>query len=457
MACVRYVRVGARRRHRASSIGVQAAFVVLFLLRAAPTIAQDTPHHHHPPPPEGETPHSTGGAVPMEVSGTSWLPATTPMYGWMRNAAGWQLMGHANVFAQFLFESGEIHRRGHQFGSVNWAMGSATRLIGSGHLTLRTMLSAEPWTIGGCGYPDLLATGEICRRDTIHDRQHPHDLFMEAAAEYDGPLTGTARWQLYVAPVGEPALGPPAFPHRPSSFPNPLAPIAHHWLDSTHISFGVLTGGIYNARWKVEGSVFNGREPDPVRTNFDFAPLDAVAGRLSVAPTSRLTLQVSAGHLPEAEAGPGRLPRTDVTRATASGSYQRGITSGMLLAATLAYGVNSQDTVIPEGRVHQTGHAVLAEAAVTIRDRHTTFARYEIVGKPAHDFHADQYAALVFTVGKLQLGYARRLVQRHSVVVSTGGVMMVSLVPPLLAPYYGGRVTPGFGIFLNLRPQAHPM
>jgi len=379
------------------------------------------------------------------------------MYGWMRNARGWQLMGHANVFAQFLLESGEIHRRGHQFGSINWAMGSAKRDFGSGRLTLRTMLSAEPWTIRGCGYPDLLATGEICERDTIHDRQHPHDLFMELAAEYDHALTGTARWQLYVAPAGEPALGPPAFPHRPSSFPNPLAPIAHHWLDSTHISFGVVTSGIYTARWKVEGSVFNGREPDPVRTDFDFAALDSVAARVSMAPTRHLTFQVSAGHLPQAEAGPGRLPRTDVTRATASGSYQGGSITGTLWAATIAYGVNSQDSVIPEGRVHQTGHAVVAEAAVTIRDRHTSFGRVEMVGKPAHDFHADQYAALVFTVGKLEVGYTRRLGQPHGVVVSVGGVGMVSLVPPLLGPYYGGRVRPGFGVFLNLRPPGHAM
>jgi hypothetical protein len=379
------------------------------------------------------------------------------MYGWMRAVNGWQLTGHANLFAQFLLESGEIHRRSHQFGSINWAMGSAKHPLGAAQLTLRTMLSAEPWTIRGCGYPDLLATGEICSRDTIHDRQHPHDLLMELAATYDQPLGGATRWQLYVAPAGEPALGPPAFPHRPSAFPNPLAPIAHHWLDSTHISFGVLTGGIYNTRWKVEGSVFNGREPDSVRTDFDFAALDAFCGRLSIAPTIGLTLQVSAGDLPEAEASAGRLPRADVNRATASASYQRGSATATLWAVTVGYGVNSQDTVVPEGFVHHTGHAVLAEAAVTMRDRHTSFGRLEIVGKPAHDFHADQYAALLFTVGKLEAGYTRRLGQRHGLVGSVGGMGMVSLVPPLLAPYYGGRVTPGFGVFLHLRPQAHMM
>jgi len=280
---------------------------------------------------------------------------------------------------------------------------------------------------------------------------------MELAAEYDRPLTAAARWQVYVAPAGEPALGPPAFPHRPSSVPNPLAPIAHHWLDSTHISFGVVTSGIYTHRWKVEGSVFNGREPDSVRTDFDFGPLDAVAGRLSLSPTNRLTLQVSAGHLPQAEAGPGRLPRTDVTRGTTSVSYQGGSNSGTSWAATIAYGVNSQDTVVPEGRVHQIGHAVLGEAEMTFRDRHTSFGRVEIVGKPAHDFHAEQYPALVFTVGKLEFGYTRRLAQRQGVVVTIGGAGMLSVVARLLAPYYGGRVTPGLGVFLNLRPPRHAL
>jgi hypothetical protein len=425
--------------------------IVLSLLTAAPAVAQNIPDHIH------TAQVATQEVLPMEASGTSWLPAATPMRAWTHQAHGWELMGHADVFAQFLFESGEIHRRSHQAGSINWVMGSAKHAVGSGQLTFRTMLSAEPWTIGGCGYPDLLATGEICDGDTIHDRQHPHDLFMEVAVEYDRPLTGSSRWQVYVAPAGEPALGPPAFPHRPSSAPNPLAPIAHHWLDSTHISFGVVTGGIYTGRWKAEASVFNGREPDSVRTDFDFAQLDAVAGRVSLAPTNRVTVQVSAGHVPQAEAGPGRLPRTDVTRATTSVSYQGGSTSGTSWAATIAYGVNAQDTVVPEGRVHQVGHAVLGEAEVTIRDRHTAVSRFEIVGKPAHDFHADQYAALVFTVEKLEFGYTRWLAERQSLVIGIGAAGTVSVVPPLLAPYYGGRVIPGLGVFLNLRPPGHTM
>ena len=243
-----------------------SALVLTFLLviPARPAIAQATPSkpapnkHDHgataPPAKEqsGQPPDQTQTAheqhsvpsVRREASGTAWLPDVTPMYAFHRQALGWDLMVHGNAFVQFLYESGEEHRRSRQAGSINWVMGMARRPIGAGRLGLRTMVSLEPWTIPGCGYPDLLATGEICRGDTIHDRQHPHDLFVEVAVEYDRPLTQSLRWQVYGGPAGEPALGPPGFPHRLSAFPNPIAPISHHWLDATHISFGVVTAAV---------------------------------------------------------------------------------------------------------------------------------------------------------------------------------------------------------------------
>ncbi|HEX7741236.1 MAG TPA: hypothetical protein VF442_02190, partial [Sphingobium sp.] len=182
-------------------------------------------------------------AMAREGSGTSWLPDASPMYMVHRQKGPWMLMAHANAFLQYLHESGD--RGAHQTGSINWLMGMAERGVGRGHLELRGMLSAEPWTIRGCGYPDLLASGELCSGETIHDRQHPHDLFMELSAEYDRPLAGTTRLQLYGGPAAEPALGPVAYPHRISAMPNPIAPISHHWLDSTHVAFGVVTGGVY--------------------------------------------------------------------------------------------------------------------------------------------------------------------------------------------------------------------
>ena len=250
-----------------------------------------------------------------EGSGTSWLPDDTPMYAIHRQAGAWTLMAHANAFVQYLHESGD--RGSHQVGSINWFMGMADRAVGDGHLGFRGMLSLEPWTIRGCGYPDLLASGEVCQGAAIHDRQHPHDLFMELAATYDRPLVGDVRLQLYGGPVGEPALGPTAFPHRISAMPSPLAPITHHWFDATHITFGVVTGGVYGKRWKAETSVFNGREPDENRTNIDFSALDSYSGRVWFLPTNRWALQLSAGHLTEAEASHDDGSRIDVNRITA--------------------------------------------------------------------------------------------------------------------------------------------
>ena len=387
-----------------------------------------------------------------ESSGTSWQPAATPMTGVHASLGGWMLMGHANVFAQFLYESGEVHRTSHQAGSINWFMGSARRSAGRGRLGLRAMFSAEPWTIAGCGYPNLLATGEVCDGDTIHDLQHPHDLFMELAADYDRPLADGLRLHVYAALAGEPALGPPGFPHRASAMLNPIAPIAHHWLDSTHIAFGVVTAGLSGTQWRVEASAFNGREPDDQRLGLELAPLDSVSARIALLPGDRWALQVSAGHLNESEAGLGSQPRQDVDRATASAMYSRTITFGASWATIVAYGVNRETGAIPGGTLEQTTHAVLAESSLrSPSGRHTWFGRFEIVGKPAHDLHVHEYITHVFTVGKVQAGYLRQFRTIKGWAPGVGGHLNLSLLPPLLAPRYNGRIAPGVGVFGSLR------
>jgi hypothetical protein len=192
--------------------------------------------------------------APREASGTAWLPVNTEMYGLHRGAGQWELMGHGNIFLQVLHEAANEDRGSTQAGSINWMMGMARRRLASGQLGLRAMVSLEPATIGGCGYPDLLATGERCDGDSIHDRQHQHDLLMELAGEFERPLRGDLRWQLYAGLAGEPALGPVAYPHRLSAMPNPLAPIGHHWLDASHITFGVVTVQRQGARRESVGS-----------------------------------------------------------------------------------------------------------------------------------------------------------------------------------------------------------
>jgi hypothetical protein len=318
------------------------------------------------------------------------------------------------------------------------------------------MVSAEPWTVRDCGFINLLASGEMCEADAIHDRQHPHDLFMELAADYDRPLRGSLRWQLYAGFAGAPALGPPGFPHRLSAMPNPIAPITHHWFDSSHIAFGVITTGLYRPRWKAEMSLFNGREPDAARADFDVGPLDSVSGRLTLMPTPRWALQVSAGHLHAAEAEFPPQQRTDVERATASATYHR-VTGRGIWATTLAYSVNAADEVIPGDVVHLVTHAGLLESNFTIGDRHAWFGRLEVVGKPGHELHVHEAPATVFGVGKVQAGYVRYLNSWKGVVAGVGGTISVSIVPPALAPRYSGRLAPGFGAFLTLRPARHVM
>ena len=450
-----------------------AILLTLFAVAVRPVVAQSQqpaapPAHEHPAPapPEHEHPapaqpsseaaaqqeHQHGAtAVSLfsarEASGTAWLPDATPMYGLHHQARGWETMLHGNGFVQLLHEAAPEHRGDTQAGSINWAMGMARRPLAGGRFGVRTMVSLEPWTIGGCGYPNLLATGELCEGDNIHDKQHPHDLFMEVAAEFDWPLTSSLRWQLYGGLAGEPALGPPGFPHRLSAMPNPVSPIIHHWVDSTHITFGVVTAGVYSTRWKAETSVFNGREPDEDRYDFDLGPLDSMAGRFSFLPTSALALQVSAGRLAEAEMPYAGGPASDVVRLTSSATYHHRFGERNLWATTAAWGANRESG--------DTTHGVLIESSASFSERHAWFGRLELNGKPAHDLHIHE-ATGVFTVGKVQAGYTRYLDTRHGLQPGIGATLSAAFVPEALRPRYGG-VGMGAGLFLTVRPAAHPM
>jgi hypothetical protein len=399
---------------------------------------------------------------PREISGTAWAPDDTASYGAHVHVAGWDVMLHGEVFGQFVYEPPDfVHRTGgpstHQASSVNWGMAMARRRAGAGRVGLNVMLSLEPWTVPGCGVLDYFQTGEMCDGDTIHDRQHPHDLFMALNAQYDHPLAAGWRWQVYGGPAGEPALGPPAYPHRLSALDNPTAPIAHHWLDSSHISFGVLTGGVMSERWKLEASVFNGREPDDHRTNIDFAPLDSVSGRISWLPSDRLALQVSAGHLTDAEQQFAPLPRTTDERVTASAIYQRQVGSRGFWASTVAYGLNGGHIFLPGAvDVFEFSSAMLLETTLTRDDRNVWFGRFELVGKPGHDLHYDGNPTGLLPIAKLQGGYTRHL-QLGPVAAGLGATASISRVPPELEARYYSSVAKGLTVFLVVRPSRHAM
>ena len=415
----------------------------------------DDPAHDRQDAPDHSTMHMEHGdretmaLFPMrEGSGTSWLPEASPMYAIHFAAGSWRLMVHANAFVQYLRETSD-GRGDDQAGSVNWLMVMARREARGARVGIRAMVSAESATVGGCGYPDLLASGELCDGKPISDRQHPHDLVMELAGEYERPIGRGVRWQLYGGPAGEPALGPVAFPHRISALPNLLAPIGHHWLDATHITYGVATVGLFGTKWKAEASVFNGREPDDRRWDFDFGALDSYSGRVQIAPTAAWAIQVSAGHLREAEAGEIGEPRRDVSRVTASAAYHRLLAESGVWATTIAWGRNDEQGDRP------TQFALL-ETNLTLRDEHAFFGRVEIGNKTAHELNLHDLTG-AFTVSRVQVGYTHYLQDRAGLTPGIGALVSAGIVPESLRSTYGSRVNAGFGVFLTLRTAAHAM
>lgn len=315
--------------------------------------------------------------VPMSRigSGTSWLPDSAPMYGSMRSVGSWGVMSHFSVFVQ-----GDVQRgpRGDsQFGSLNWGMLGASHALAGGRLQLRGMMSLDVATVGGQGYPLLLQTGESYNGQALHDRQHPHDLFTEIAVTYDRALTDNVAMQLYLAPAGEPATGPAAFPHRPSAAADPFATISHHWQDATHVSFGVATAALYTRQLTLETSVFNGREPDDTRTNLDYrnARFDALSARVTFNPDGRTSLSASYANIPDAEvAHEGESLR----RATASLLHSRSRADTGSLSLALIVGANAL--------AHEAwSPSVTAELLRDFRGKTTVFARGEMVRKSGDD------------------------------------------------------------------------
>jgi hypothetical protein len=362
------------------------------------------------------------------------------MHGHSRNLAGWRVMMHFNFFVGVIRDGS---RQGGTEGmTANWLMGMAERQAAGGALSLRGMLSLEPLALKREGYPLLLQTGETAFGEPLVDRQHPHDLFMEVALKYDRPLTARHGLEIYLAASGEPALGPAAFPHRASAATNPLAPLAHHWLDSTHIAFGVLTAGTYSKRLKLEGSWFNAREPDEHRLDFDLHSPDSYAGRITLNPSENWSLQASYGRLREPEA---LEPGVDVRRFTASAIHNRPLPGGNR-ATTFAWGRND-----PDG--DPAGSAFLLETSYTTGP-HAVFGRAEHVQKSGHDFglggglEDDR-----LPVTALAFGYSREIGRLADAAVALGGRASVGHVGDVLKQSRYGKSTLLSGmIFLQIRP-----
>jgi hypothetical protein len=393
-------------------------------------------------------------SIPMsrEGSGTSWLPDASPMMANHFSAGSWDFMFHYRAFIYYDRQNdADRSKRGDdQIGSVNWAMLMAAHRLGTGHLQLRGMMSAEPWTVGAAGYPLLLQSGESYHGQALHDRQHPHDLFMELAAIYSRALGKNLGIQVYAAPVGEPASGPVAFPHRPSAADDPFAPLGHHWQDATHISYGVVTAGLFSRSWKLETSIFNGREPDQDRTNFDYKgrSLDSYSARFTLNPSSPWSLSASYAFLKSPEA---LEPAISQQRITASVLNTRPVWKNGEWASAVIYGGNKLE------HTDRWSNSLLAESNLSFDRSNSVFARLEYVDKSAEDLDlSDQPPDARFSVGSVAFGFVREIVRYPGGTLGLGGRLAVDFVPAAIAPDYGSRTPTGFAVYLRIRQRRLP-
>ena len=373
-------------------------------------------------------------SVERESSGTAWQPDSSAHSGIDVMSGDWMLMAHGVLNLVYDHQSGP--RGDDKVFASGMLMGMARRSLGNGTVQFKAMLSPDP-IMGASGYPLLLASGETANgRDRLIDRQHPHDFFMELSGSVSRNIGQKSSVFLYAGLPGEPAFGPPAFMHREAIMDSPEAPISHHWLDSTHISFGVLTGGIVLDRVKLEVSRFNGREPDQHRWDIETGPLDSTAVRLSWNPTRTLALQASWGHFVD----PEQLePGVDQTRWSASALWAKEVAPGWKLAGTLAW-----------GRKTAHGHsddALAAEASLK-HAQWTLFGRAEMTENRELTDVEDGPA---YRVGKLSMGAVRDFRVADHLSLGAGGLFSVNLVPDALAPLYGGHNPTGAMGFVRLK------
>ncbi len=387
-------------------------------------------------------------ASPVPAAAPASDAAMQPHMSMPEAGAGWTFMQDGVVFAMLNRQGGP--RGDTEFRVPNWWMGMATRKVKSSSLTLNAMLSLDPATVGKRGYAEIFQVGEALNGAPVIDRQHPHDLFMQLAAVWRVPVGADTGLTLAGAPAGEPALGPVAFMHRASAAENPLAALSHHTFDSTHIAYGVITAAVDRGPWVVEGSLFNGREPDENRWDFDFGRLDSVSARVWYRPVEAWEFQVSTGHLTHPETlEPGNIQRT-----TMSGSWFRRH-GGDYTAVTAAYGANATEA--------GTRHAAFVEATRRA-GRLSVFGRGEIVQVETGLLLGDHHAApagpsLRTPVPAVTIGGVRDLAPRlwwRGFAGGVGAQMTIYGVPEALTASHGAHPV-SFQVFFRLRPPAGTM
>jgi len=366
------------------------------------------------------------------------------------SAPTWTFMQDGIVFGMFNHQGGA--RGGDEFKVPNWWMGMLSRDVGKSKLTFTSMLSLDAATVGKRGYREIFQSGEAVDGQPLIDRQHPHDVFMQLSAVWRTPLTERTGLTLAGGPVGEPALGPVAFMHRASAAENPMAPLGHHVFDSTHIAFGVVTAAVDYGPFVVEGSIFNGREPDENRWNFDFGALDSVSGRVWFKPNDKWEFQVSSGHLVD----PEELEPGNVIRTTASGSWFSK-SDADFTAVTVGWGINAahgttRQAVVGEVTRRQGANAIFSrvegrqlETAVLLTGRVSSCPSVvHCIG--IDEQRSDAVAAVTF-------GGTRDLIAWRGFEGAVGAQATVYGVPDVLKSTHGSHPV-SFQLFFRVRTPA---
>jgi hypothetical protein len=366
----------------------------------------------------------------VAVIAAEWVSAQTinPAQPGVMETPGWQFMQDGVVFAEFNHQGSS--RGGNELVASNWWMGMANWSNPRSRLTFTAMFSLDPATNGKNGYREIFQAGEVLDGRPLVDRQHPHDLFMQLAAVWRVPIGASTGFTFAGAPAGEPALGPIAFLHRASAGDNPTAPLGHHTFDSTHVSFGVLTAAIDRGRWLVEGSLFNGREPDDERWDVDFGRLDSMSGRVWFRPTAEWELQTSFGYLRDPEV----LEPGDIKRSTASLGWTR-MSGTDVRALTAGFGRNDTH--------HGARQAFFLEGARQVGS-HAFYGRFETVQIEASGDGGPVHA--------LTLGGARRVLTGRHVEGRIGADITVHRTPDTLRSVYGSHPVSAH-LFVQLRPS----
>ena len=388
--------------------------------------------------------NSAGSDLMDMASGTSENPQSGSLPMLMQTRAGWSfmLMGQA-----YVMDTQETGPRGHdKFFAPNWGMFAAGHKLWGGSFQFDLMLSLEPATVTDRSYPELFQTGETAYGKPLVDEQHPHNFIMGLGVHYAHTIAENTILELYFAPVGDPALGPVAFPHRASADEIPQAPLSHHWQDSTHIADEVVTAGIKYKQVRLEASGFYGTEPGENRWIIQYGPINSWSSRLSYFPGKNWSAQVSAGRL----ASPERESPGDIIRATASIQYARPM-QGSDWATSLIWGRN-HDSVTQHNL-----NSYLLESVAPWRRKNFFSGRIELVDKddlfgnqPDLEAQLDRTAGSTFRIGAYTAGYTRDIGTFQKIETGIGANFSTYSMPDAIKPYYGNHPV-AVNVFLRLR------